>query len=58
DLAGAVPSDVILIALSGIVAPQDAAIYANSGVKAVLVGEALMCADDKKAFVEGLQNAE
>ncbi|KAJ2547751.1 anthranilate synthase / indole-3-glycerol phosphate synthase [Coemansia sp. RSA 1836] len=58
DLAGAVPSDVILIALSGIVAPQDAAIYANSGVKAVLVGEALMRADDKKAFVEGLQNAE
>ncbi|KAJ1883687.1 anthranilate synthase / indole-3-glycerol phosphate synthase, partial [Coemansia sp. S17] len=58
DLAGAVPSEVILIALSGIVAPQDAAIYANSGVKAVLVGEALMRADDKKAFVEGLQNAE
>ncbi|KAJ2052158.1 anthranilate synthase / indole-3-glycerol phosphate synthase [Coemansia sp. S16] len=58
DLAGAVPSEVILIALSGIVAPQDAAIYANSGVKAVLVGEALMRADDKKAFVEGLQDAE
>ncbi|KAJ2023458.1 anthranilate synthase / indole-3-glycerol phosphate synthase, partial [Coemansia sp. S85] len=58
DLAGAVPSDVILIALSGIVSPQDAAIYADSGVKAVLVGEALMRADDKQAFVEGLQNAE
>ncbi|KAJ2746543.1 anthranilate synthase / indole-3-glycerol phosphate synthase [Coemansia sp. BCRC 34301] len=57
-LAAAVPTDVILIALSGIVAPQDAAIYANSGVKAVLVGEALMRASDKKAFVEGLQNPE
>ncbi|KAJ2909786.1 anthranilate synthase / indole-3-glycerol phosphate synthase [Coemansia aciculifera] len=57
DLATAVaPSDdVVLIALSGIVTPQDAAIYADSNVKAVLVGEALMRADDKKAFVEGLQ---
>ncbi|KAJ1998220.1 anthranilate synthase / indole-3-glycerol phosphate synthase, partial [Coemansia thaxteri] len=58
DLAAAtLPSDVVLIALSGIVHPQDAAVYADSGVKAVLVGEALMRATDKQAFVEGLQNA-
>ncbi|KAJ1796002.1 anthranilate synthase / indole-3-glycerol phosphate synthase [Coemansia sp. RSA 2399] len=57
DLAGAVPEDVILIALSGIVSPADAAIYADSGVSAVLVGEALMRAEDKDAFVKGLQNA-
>ncbi|KAJ2557061.1 anthranilate synthase / indole-3-glycerol phosphate synthase [Coemansia sp. RSA 1933] len=57
DLAVAVPSDVVLIALSGIMSPADAAIYAGSGVSAVLVGEALMRADDKDAFVSGLQNA-
>ncbi|KAJ2615217.1 anthranilate synthase / indole-3-glycerol phosphate synthase [Coemansia sp. RSA 1365] len=57
SLAASVPEDVVLVALSGIVNPQDAAIYADSGVKAVLVGEALMRAEDKAAFVQGLQNA-
>ncbi|KAJ2380208.1 anthranilate synthase / indole-3-glycerol phosphate synthase, partial [Coemansia sp. RSA 2559] len=52
DLASAVPEDIILIALSGIMSPADAAIYADSGVSAVLVGEALMRAEDKDAFVK------
>ncbi|KAI7830873.1 indole-3-glycerol phosphate synthase-domain-containing protein [Kickxella alabastrina] len=38
----------------GIMHPRDAAIYAESGVRAVLVGEALMRADDKRAFIDGL----
>ncbi|KAI9501544.1 anthranilate synthase / indole-3-glycerol phosphate synthase [Coemansia spiralis] len=56
NLASGVPGDVILIALSGILTPHDAAIYADSGVSAVLVGEALMRVDDKDAFVKGLQS--
>ncbi|KAI9479759.1 anthranilate synthase / indole-3-glycerol phosphate synthase [Coemansia sp. RSA 989] len=59
DLAAAapVPESVVLVALSGIVAPQDAAIYKGSLVAAVLVGEALMRAEDKPAFVKALQTA-
>ncbi|KAJ2078135.1 anthranilate synthase / indole-3-glycerol phosphate synthase [Coemansia sp. RSA 988] len=57
SLAASVPEDVVLVALSGILNPQDAAIYADSGVGAVLVGEALMRAEDKASFVKGLQNA-
>ncbi|KAJ2845283.1 anthranilate synthase / indole-3-glycerol phosphate synthase, partial [Coemansia brasiliensis] len=57
DLAARVPASVILVALSGIMVPQDASIYKNSSVSAVLVGEALMRAEDKAAFVAGLQTA-
>ncbi|KAJ2449254.1 anthranilate synthase / indole-3-glycerol phosphate synthase [Coemansia sp. RSA 2336] len=57
DLAANVPESVILVALSGITKPQDAAIYKDSPVSAVLVGEALMRAEDKSAFVKGLQTA-
>ncbi|KAJ1960272.1 anthranilate synthase / indole-3-glycerol phosphate synthase [Dipsacomyces acuminosporus] len=58
DLSGAVPEHAILIALSGILKPEDASIYKGSGVQAVLVGEALMRAEDKATFVCGLQNAK
>ncbi|KAJ1727806.1 anthranilate synthase / indole-3-glycerol phosphate synthase [Coemansia biformis] len=57
NLAAAVPADVILVALSGITGPQDAATYSGTGVSALLVGEALMRAENKKQFVEGLQSA-
>ncbi|KAJ1852241.1 anthranilate synthase / indole-3-glycerol phosphate synthase [Coemansia sp. RSA 638] len=57
DLAANVPKDIVLVALSGIVQPSDAAIYAGAGVGGVLVGEALMRATDKAAFVQGLQTA-
>ncbi|KAI8320687.1 IGPS-domain-containing protein [Martensiomyces pterosporus] len=58
NLADAVPDSAVLIALSGIMKPEDAAVYRGSGVQAVLVGEALMRAEDKAAFVRGLQNAK
>ncbi|KAJ2387843.1 anthranilate synthase / indole-3-glycerol phosphate synthase [Coemansia sp. RSA 2611] len=57
SLAADVPADVVLVALSGIVQPADAAVYAGSGVSAVLVGEALMRAPDMPGFVRGLQGA-
>ncbi|ORX72719.1 IGPS-domain-containing protein [Linderina pennispora] len=55
QLADKVAEGTVLIALSGITTPEDAKIYANTGVSAVLVGEALMRTDDKKAFISGLQ---
>ncbi|WWD16972.1 multifunctional tryptophan biosynthesis protein [Kwoniella shandongensis] len=46
--------DVILCALSGISSPEDVAKYVKEGVKAVLIGEALMRASDTKAFLRSL----
>lgn len=47
-------NDVILIALSGITGRKDVENYAAQGVGAVLVGESLMKAKDKGAFVREL----
>ncbi|KAJ2719271.1 anthranilate synthase / indole-3-glycerol phosphate synthase [Coemansia sp. Benny D115] len=52
---GGLPKDIILVALSGILRPADADIYRDAGVHGVLVGEGLMRADDKKAFIDGLK---
>ncbi|KAK2871795.1 hypothetical protein FQN49_002819 [Arthroderma sp. PD_2] len=49
-----VPETTIVCALSGISGPQDVAPYQKNGVKAVLVGEALMRAQDVNAFVSTL----
>ena len=49
-----VPSDTVVCALSGISGPQDVEAYQKNGVKAVLVGEALMRATDTAAFVAKL----
>lgn len=46
--------DVILCALSGISTPQDVRTYKDQGVKAVLVGESLMRAQDTAAFIREL----
>jgi anthranilate synthase / indole-3-glycerol phosphate synthase / phosphoribosylanthranilate isomerase len=46
-----VPGNTIVCALSGISGPQDVAAYRSNGVKAILVGEALMRARDKAQFV-------
>ncbi|KDE05019.1 hypothetical protein MVLG_04563 [Microbotryum lychnidis-dioicae p1A1 Lamole] len=46
--------DVILIALSGITGRKDVVNYMQQGVGAVLVGESLMKAKDKGAFVREL----
>ncbi|KAF7713155.1 Multifunctional tryptophan biosynthesis protein [Penicillium ucsense] len=49
-----VPETTIVCALSGITGPQDVEAYKKDGVKAILVGEALMRASDTSAFVARL----
>ena len=46
--------DTIVAALSGISGPKDVKAYTQSGVDAVLVGEALMRAENTAAFVDRL----
>jgi anthranilate synthase/indole-3-glycerol phosphate synthase/phosphoribosylanthranilate isomerase len=53
-LMEAVPESTIVCALSGIAGPQDVSAYAKDGVKAVLVGEALMRAKNTRVFVTTL----
>ncbi|KAJ9260966.1 hypothetical protein DTO207G8_116 [Paecilomyces variotii] len=49
-----VPEATIVCALSGISGPKDVEAYKKDGVKAILVGEALMRAKDTAAFVSEL----
>ena len=49
-----VPDSTIVCALSGISGPQDVSAYSKDGVKAILVGEALMRADNTADFVSKL----
>lgn len=49
-----VPESTIVCALSGISGPKDVEAYKKDGVKAILVGEALMRAPDTAAFVSEL----
>ena len=49
-----VPETTIVCALSGITGPKDVEAYQKEGVKAILVGEALMRASDTSAFVAQL----
>lgn len=49
-----VPKETILCALSGISGPKDVTPYQQSGVGAVLVGEALMRAQDTAKFITEL----
>lgn len=49
-----VPASTIVCALSGISGPKDVEAYKKEGVKAILVGEALMRAADTATFVSGL----
>lgn len=53
-LADMARGDVVLCALSGISGPDDVRGYAKEGVGAVLVGEALMRAEDPRAFIHHL----
>lgn len=48
------PKDTIICALSGITGNQDVQLYQQSGVGAVLVGEALMRAQNTSAFIHQL----
>ena len=49
-----VPSTAVVCALSGISGPEDVKAYKKDGVKAILVGEALMRASDTVGFIEEL----
>lgn len=53
-LVSMVPKDTILCALSGIAGPKDVEPYIQSGVGAVLVGEALMRASNTEQFIAEL----
>lgn len=53
-LMNMVPKETIVCALSGITGPADVEPYANNGVGAVLVGEALMRASDTVQFISEL----
>ncbi|KAI9202186.1 indole-3-glycerol phosphate synthase-domain-containing protein [Polychytrium aggregatum] len=55
SLSGMVPKDVMLIALSGITGRADVRKYVADGARAVLVGEALMRANDKGALIRELR---
>jgi anthranilate synthase/indole-3-glycerol phosphate synthase/phosphoribosylanthranilate isomerase len=49
------PKDVILVALSGISTRSDVAFFENIGVKAILVGEALMRANNPREKIKELR---
>ena len=57
-LAVGLNDQVTLCALSGITGRPDVVKYTSEGVKAVLVGEALMRATDKGAFIDALRGKE
>ena len=52
-----VPEDVLFVSESGVQTPEDVAKLRESGVDAVLIGEALMRASDKRAMLESLRGA-
>ncbi len=51
-----IPQDVIYVSESGIKTPEDVGALRENGVDAVLIGETLMRASDKKAMLESLRN--
>jgi indole-3-glycerol phosphate synthase len=51
-LAEEVPSEVILVSESGLKSPEDAQLVLDYGANAVLIGEALMRADDPSREIE------
>jgi indole-3-glycerol phosphate synthase len=52
-----IPADIITVAESGIKSPDDVRALKGSGIDAVLVGESLMRATDKKQFLAELKAA-
>lgn len=52
-----IPDDIVKISESGIFEPEDAARAAACGADAILVGEALMRAEDPEELVEAFHNA-
>lgn len=56
-LRSLVPQNVLFVAESGIKTAEDIDKLRNAGVDAVLIGETLMCAKDKKAMLKKLRGA-
>jgi indole-3-glycerol phosphate synthase len=56
-LKKSIPAGVITVAESGIKSPDDIRALQDSGIDAVLIGESLMRAPDKKQFLAELKNA-
>ena len=50
-----VPESVLFVAESGIHSPEDIAVLREARVDAVLIGESLMRADDKKVMLDQLR---
>ncbi len=55
NLRGYVPRDVVFVAESGIKTAEDIRMLKEAGIDAVLIGETLMRADDKKAKLDELK---
>ncbi len=55
QLRAGVPSDILFISESGITKAEDIRTLADHGIHAVLIGETLMRATDKKAMVDQLR---
>ncbi|MPZ68249.1 MAG: indole-3-glycerol phosphate synthase TrpC [Actinobacteria bacterium] len=56
-LAPQVPNDVLLVGLSGVKEPEDVVALGSIGARAVLVGEALVTADDPAAELRRLRGS-
>jgi len=52
-----IPAGIITVTESGIKSPDDIRALKDSGIDAVLIGESLMRATDKRQFLEELRNA-
>lgn len=52
-----IPADRLYVAESGVMKPEDAAALRSAGADAILVGEAMMRAEDKKAFLDSMREA-
>lgn len=56
-LRAMIPADRLYVAESGVSTPADAGILRRAGADAILVGEALMRADDRGAFLRAMKEA-
>ncbi|MBQ7242547.1 MAG: indole-3-glycerol-phosphate synthase TrpC, partial [Firmicutes bacterium] len=52
-----IPKEVLFVSESGVSGPEDVAKLRETGADAILIGEALMRADDKKAKLAELRGA-
>ena len=56
-LRNLIPGDRLYVAESGVMSVEDAASLRRAGADAILVGEAMMRADDKKKFLDEMREA-